>query len=104
MWRVSRVGAWVSLLGAVALVLAGCRSDSGDDEPFTGDGCVSGQAMSCVGPGGCAGSQVCELGGESYAPCTCPGGPDATVRDASVDTSSDVGVDSSDADAMETSD
>jgi hypothetical protein len=34
--------------------------------------CVPGRSVACVGPGGCAGGQVCTPAGDSYGPCVCP--------------------------------
>jgi hypothetical protein len=33
--------------------------------------CVPGAAQACVGPGGCAGGQVCAVDGASFGPCDC---------------------------------
>lgn len=35
--------------------------------------CVPGQSIACVGPGGCAGGQVCNAAGSGYGACDCAG-------------------------------
>jgi hypothetical protein len=43
-------------------------------------GCTPGVSQACVGPGGCAGGQVCAPDGTKFAPCDCgaPAAPPAT--------------------------
>ena len=69
--------------------------------PATTPTCVPGQSIVCVGPGACAGGQVCNSEGTAYSACDCgsprvDGGPvDSSSDVASVtDASGDVGIDS----------
>lgn len=56
------------------LVVASCGGDDGGDPP-----CVPGVAVACVGPGGCAGGQMCRADGSGFAACDCGAGLDASV-------------------------
>lgn len=63
--------------------------------------CVPGAAVACVGPGGCAGGQVCDDDGSAYGPCDC-GDVDSGVP--VVDAGSDAGASLPDAGATEDAD
>jgi hypothetical protein len=73
------------LLGASFLVVLVCLGLScGDDD---GGVCAPGMSAACVGPGGCAGGQVCNAAGSGFAECVCAAGMDAGAgTDAGVGT------------------
>ncbi len=54
--------AWVSVALLVALLVSGCDSH---------EICTSGQTETCVGDGGCVGSQQCASDGMSFDACKC---------------------------------
>ncbi len=58
------------LVGAL-LLAAGCGS-SGPGATSGGITCNPGDSIDCVGPGSCAGTQVCQSAGHSYGTCNCP--------------------------------
>ncbi len=66
--------AWL-FLGLSAFAVA-CGSDS--SSPGGGSKCTAGASVACVGPGGCAGGQVCKADG-TYDTCICGGGNDAST-------------------------
>ena len=49
----------------------GMSSGSGTPATSGGQVCTPGQSVSCVGPGACAGGQVCEADGMSFGACAC---------------------------------
>jgi hypothetical protein len=61
---------------AAWLVVAGLTGCSSGDES-SGDGgsaCVPGSSVSCAGPSGCQGFQLCDADGERYEICECGNG------------------------------
>jgi hypothetical protein len=62
------------------------------EEEGSAKGCTPGATQTCVGPGACAGGQVCRTDGTGYGPCDC--GPSKVSDDAAVKatTSSDGGA------------
>jgi hypothetical protein len=61
------------VLVSILVALAGC-GDGGTKIVIVDDGgatCVANNSVSCTGPGGCAGSQVCAVDGRSFGDCTC---------------------------------
>ncbi len=52
--------------------------------------CIPGRSVACVGPGGCAGGQVCRADGTGYEACVCGGGSDGGAPDGG--TASDAGT------------
>ncbi len=46
--------------------------EGGSGSGGSGSACVPGQSAGCVGPGACAGYQVCDATGSGYGPCDCP--------------------------------
>ena len=72
------------LLSLALLSLVGCGSPA--------QVCAPGTSISCVGPGGCAGGQVCAADGTSYGICDCGGAADAGMADGgSADAPRDTG-------------
>lgn len=69
--RSSRPATRVVLLGATAL-LAGVLACTSDPAPASrAQTCAPGASVSCVGPGGCAGGQVCNADGTGFDACDC---------------------------------
>jgi hypothetical protein len=56
---------------AFALAVSAAAAGSGG-----GSVCTPGQSVACVGPGGCAGGQVCAADGRGFGACDCAGRPD----------------------------
>jgi hypothetical protein len=54
------------MIGIVGCGLAACSTSALD-----GGTCVPGQSITCVGPAGCAGGQICEADGKGYGVCQC---------------------------------
>ncbi len=63
----------IAALSLMAGTIAACGSDDSDDS-----GCVPGESVSCTGPNGCEGYQVCDDDGSGYAPCECGAGGSIT--------------------------
>lgn len=62
--------------------------------------CTPGATQACLGPGQCAGAQICASSGSAWGPCDC-GGPDAAVT-GTTDAQA-TSADASNADAQATS-
>ena len=78
-------------LGLFVLLVA---CSSGESAGAVSQSCVPGQSTSCTGPGGCAGGQSCNAGGNSYGECVC-GAPGTDDGGGGIDgsTSGDAGAD-----------
>lgn len=87
---------WAGVLSCV-LLLAACSGS--DDAGLNGISaattavpvCTAGEAIACVGPGGCAGGQVCAQDGSGYGVCECGKAPDPQGGSSSGSTTLDSG-------------
>ncbi len=79
---------WFALLLLVNSFVPACKEDQA---------CTPGKSEACVGPGGCAGAQVCDPSGEQFAACVCGSGGDGGADSADswqIDSTVDTGNDS----------
>lgn len=85
--------------GILGVAMAACGPSSGElPEASILPVCVPGQAQTCVGPGGCSGTQLCSADGESFESCICgashaDGGDEAATDGATADGAPDAASD-----------
>jgi len=60
-----------SAAGASGSSSGGSGSQSAGASSGATGGCIPGASVACVGPGGCAGGQVCDATGSGYGTCDC---------------------------------
>ena len=77
-----------ALLCSSSALAAGC----GGEETSLVTACVPGRAVSCVDQKGCAGTQVCEGGGQGFGTCVCAGAKGETDDQGGMALWSDMGT------------